>query len=316
MLDERKDSGLLEGLLSEWYDNAATSDLLVQLRDDQKVHCHKLLLCSWSEVWRAALTDQSTTTLELIAHDASTARKCLRYCYTGQIALTHVDLVRVHNFALCYHLQSLQSHCEAVMQEQLAVENCVLIYSYLFGHSIPNLATTLEAAKRMICTHFFVASQGRSFCDLSPEALCEILKEQEMEVVEDDILRAFCRWLDKNKTRVKLQMQEQALQLVRFSQLSPKVLVEFKSHELMKQSPAVMQHYHLGVEWRMIEHAGTDDRAELQKQLAQGTSLAFGPRSPSCRLKIDSQIVHATRRHTFFLHSFFFPNSRNLFHFN
>lgn len=281
----------LLNIVSGWFNNEAHSDL-VQLQDEQVVHCHKSLLSSRSDVW-AAVLEEGSAILELTSYDAETTKSCLEYCYTGDIALTEGNLMKVHHFALCYHLQGLQSLCETIMQEQLTTKNCVSTYSHL--GAIPSLPAARKAAKSMVCRNFATLAQDPSFYELSTQALCELLKSREIFASEDAILQACCRWIDNKQPAVNLQAKERVLQLIRFSQLSPKVLLEFKSHELMAQSQVVADHHQLGLEWQVTEQAGPDREALQEAMMKRKKHVAFRPR---LWLDIDSLILNAemTRR--------------------
>jgi len=284
-------------ITSGWFDDEASSDVKVQLQGQARVlHCHRLMLSSWSDVWAAALEDKSQDTLDLTTYDAHTTKMCLRYCYSGDIQLTDDNLMPVHRFALCYHLQSLQSFCENEMQEQLTATNCLPVYAYLAD--IPSLRSALGAARQSVCENFVAICKNKSFYELSTHALCELLKSDSLDATEDDILEACCRWIAKRQPAVSQQAQEKVLQLVRFSQLSPKVLLGFKSHEMMKQSVEVKAHYQLSLEWRLTQQAGIEERG-LRQLLEQGHSkAAFDARATRSKLEIDSKIsdAHTLRR--------------------
>jgi len=69
-------SPVLLGINSKWFNNQASSDIEVHLENDKVLHCHRLVLCSWSEVWATALEDKKETSLDLTAHDPAIVEMC------------------------------------------------------------------------------------------------------------------------------------------------------------------------------------------------------------------------------------------------
>jgi len=90
-------SHVLLGITSKWFNDQASSDFEVRLKNDKVLHCHRLVLRSWSEVWAAALEDKKETSLDLTAHDPAIVEMCVCGIATQlRLMLTQMTLSHMH----------------------------------------------------------------------------------------------------------------------------------------------------------------------------------------------------------------------------
>jgi len=152
-------SSVLLGITSKWFNDPVSSDLEVRLKNDKVLHCHRLVLRSWSEVWAAALEDKKETSLDLTVHDPAIVEMCVRYCYTAtiDIDITDDDLtLRVHLFAHQYNLKELATACEQRLTQLVTSEDDVLDACCRWLAGSPNTAAVnddpqvLQRAERVL----------------------------------------------------------------------------------------------------------------------------------------------------------------------
>jgi len=285
------------GIASKWFNNPATSDIEVRLKNDKVLHCHRLVLCSWSEVWAAALEDKKETSLDLTAHDQAIVEMCMRYCYTAAIDVTEDnDLTRVHLFAHQYDLKELATACEQSLTlsvtQDLTASNCTGLYCYLLEHEFPNLPNAVQSIKAFMCKEFVAASKSNGFLCLPEKLLCQLLKEDGLVATEDDVLDACCRWLAGSPTGNDPQVRERVMQCVRFPMLSAKKLLEFKPHPMVKQSENLIRRHHFALEWVMIQQVPESEQEPLRIRLREENKTEIlTPRIPPIPpLRVASQI--------------------------
>lgn len=284
-------------MTGNWFNNQATSDLEVRLKNDKAMHCHRLVLSSWSDVWAAALQDEKESSMNLLSHDAPTVEMCLKYCYTSSIDLTEANLTKVHLFAHQYNLKALEVDCEQMLArfiKQPTAANCMGLYCYFLEHEFPNLPNAVQSIRKFACQEFVDASKSNEFLRLPVKALCQLLKDSRLNAPEDDVLDACCRWLASSPVGNDPQVRERVMQLVRLPMLSPKKLLEFKVHPMMAQSASLPSRYLFALEYMMTQHVPESDQQPLRIKLTEENKLEIlTPRTYIPSLTIQSQILDA-----------------------
>lgn len=276
----------LLGLVSGWFNDQETSDIKVDLQNDQVVYCHRIFLRSSSPVWAAALQDEKVCSIDFRELDAAIVKICLQFCYTFEIELTDDNLTRVHFFAFQYDLKELQARCEEVMTEKITETNCLSLYAYFLKHEFPSMPKARETVKAFVRNEFAAAALSEDFMHIREEVLCEFLADDMLNAKEDDVLDACCRWLgDSPDPRVR----ERVLKFVRFPQLSGKKLIEFRSHPLFK--PDLEARYNFAMQWTVGRLTVGEDRANISTQLATESKQVGEDLTPRATLLSRSQIL-------------------------
>jgi len=298
-------------ITSKWFNDPTSSDLEVRLKNDKVLHCHRLVLCSWSEVWAAALKDKKETSLDLTAHDPAIVEMCVRYCYSATIDvdITDDNLTQVRLFAHQYNLRALSTACEHRLTQLattgLTISNCSGLCCYLLEHEFPNLSNVayLESIKAFMCEEFVEVSKSGGFLRLPEKVLCQLLKEDRLVATEDDVLDACCRWLagspgSPNDDAQVLQRADRVLQLVRFPMLSAMKLLEFKSHPTVSQSENFSLRYQFALEWATIQLVPEPVQEPLRIKLREENKTEILTPRIHPLLSIRSQILDAEMQKT------------------
>jgi hypothetical protein len=220
------------------------------------------------------------------------------YFYSGSCQLTD-ELVTydVHQLALTYDVEPLQTLCEDWLTTNLTPKRCLYLFQNAmhkfdafdtkFSQSGPleSMWGTAEKARQIIQARFaeIMSSDSEAWCSLEAEAVSAILDFDKLQAPEETILDAALMWLehdDKRRSRA-----EAVLQAVRLPCLAAPRLLVLCQHPLLAAVPSFMRRYLTAIQWQLwVQTADKGEApdtavAQLRHLLAQGPGKHFVSRT-------------------------------------
>ena len=192
---KKRKEACLQGF-RDLYESKQLFDVTLSV-DAREFGCHRALLASSSDYFRAmftnncAETDSRTVTINEVK--AVAMEQVLNYLYTGESKLESDSVQHILSAANLFQLDDLRHGCACFMATNLGVDNCINIYLFAQAHECKYLEMK---AWDLIAGKFEVVTQKEEFLDLSFGKLMEIIRCDELECDEEQVFEAALRWLN------------------------------------------------------------------------------------------------------------------------
>ncbi|GLV38534.1 Transport and Golgi organization 10 [Carabus blaptoides fortunei] len=292
---------------------------------------HRLMLCLSSDVFQVMLMKpewsewhESRIILQEPEQCASVFPLFLEYFYSGQITLTHLNVMPILALADKYNVKNLTNICVSYMCSNVA-------YAAVHNKLISWLQYTLACGHNDVsrnCQNFVkwnleTISQTEDFGHFDAEVFISLLQQNDL-VIENEMALYQCavKWLNYQNNNLKQEghsetsieehmktLTEQVMTNIRFPMMSPRKLAELLLSPLInKYKEFFVERMAIG----MIFHSGQEDRIQNLYQNENG-KLLFTPRLYTAEhfsslLQIDNFLSTPS----YGTHTFMFSSHMNL----
>ncbi len=192
--DDHRDTVCLRGF-RDLFESEELFDITLCV-DDKEFQCHKALLASSSDYFRAMFTtnlaERDQTRVMINGVDASSMELVVKYLYTGQAQLNADTVQNLLSAANLFQLRRLRDGCAVYMTKKLDVENCLGIYFFAQAHECQDLK---DDARDVIMESFDEVAENAEFLELSVENLLEVLKFDELQTAEENVYESVMKWI-------------------------------------------------------------------------------------------------------------------------
>ena len=194
--DADRSVSLLKGF-SLLYEQELFVDVIIVV-GDKEFPCHRNVLAASSPFFMAMFThdleERRNKRVHIKEMDARTMQQVLQYIYTGEVVLTEESVQLVLSAANLFQMIALRSGCADYMMKHVTVTNCVGVYFFAKAHHCESLA---EKANEIIHKNFSALCQEQEFLMLPCEQLTEILKDDHLNVTQEETVYEAClAWIN------------------------------------------------------------------------------------------------------------------------
>lgn len=152
--------------------------------------------------------------------DGDVLEQLVKYCYTGEITINSAIVDELTKAATMLQFTAVQRNCAAYYSTRLCPSNSLEIRETADRH---NMVQLRETAHAFILKQFMDVSKCSEFYELSAEPLAVLLKEDALNVVqEEDVFGAVMRWA-KHDIENRKHLLETLLNCVRFNHIKESV---------------------------------------------------------------------------------------------
>lgn len=203
--------------------NAATfSDFLIKVKG-QELPCHKLVLSANSEYFSTLFSEPDMKEVqqgfvELDTLDFTALKKCLMYCYSGEIDLCLDGVKDLVQAAEHLQMLPLKSHLSTFIVDNQTSQNCIAWYFYAETYALPEVQ---EKARQVMITEFCDVVRTPEFLDLTHTQMIDYIREADAD--PDVSLEAAVRWITHDKEDRQIVLEE-VLKIVELKKCSPGLL--------------------------------------------------------------------------------------------
>lgn len=248
-------SRLLERLRN-LYDNREMCDVTLKV-GTKEFHAHRLILCASSDVFQAMLMHpewrewhESVVQLQEQPQCIDFFHLFLEYFYTGQILITHTNVMPILSLADKYMVKKLASMCIEYMCRHVphaASHNQLfawLQYTNAVGHEM-----VAESCQNHIKWNFEAVANTPDYSNFDMDMLVMILQQDDIVVHNEMVLyNCIVRWLELQNIKLQQmalsaeEVQEEyerivlmVMKYIRFPMMTPRELAGLLLSPLVKQ---------------------------------------------------------------------------------
>lgn len=201
---------------------------------------HRCVLSASSSYFHALFSDdfleKQSGVVELEEIGATAMEKVLEFIYTGEV---EIDLVNAQNLVMAadyLNIPALKLNASAVLETSIKVSNCLYLQQFSTKYDCVRLK---ESCVFFINQNFSQVAKSEGFGDLSFESLIDLLRHDELNVVnEDEVLYSAISWV-KHDLHAREKFLPDVLKQVRFAHIPKSQLVDIVNSETLLQRSAV-----------------------------------------------------------------------------
>ncbi|XP_069822841.1 kelch repeat and BTB domain-containing protein 12 [Dendropsophus ebraccatus] len=207
----------------------ASSELIdiVLVAEGQKFPCHRVVLASYSQYFRAMFTCGlvECNQMEVTLHDitAGSVSIILEYMYTSQLYINNLTVQGVATAAYFMQMDDVFKMCQTYMMDHMDASNCIGIFYFAKQINADDLE---ETSKKYLYQHFSEVGLHEEILEVEFQQLMAMIMSDDLNVSrEESILDLVLRWVNYDKNQ-RSQYLIDLLKQVRLLLVSPSFLRE------------------------------------------------------------------------------------------
>ncbi|XP_071984049.1 kelch repeat and BTB domain-containing protein 12 [Engystomops pustulosus] len=200
---------------------------IVLVAEGQKFPCHRVVLASFSQYFRAMFTcglvecNQTEVTLHDI--NAGSVSIILEYMYTSQLYINNLTVQGVATAAYFMQMDEVFKMCQTYMMDHMDASNCIGIFYFAKQICADDLE---ERSKKYLYQHFTEVGLHEEILEVHCQQLMDMIVSDDLNVSrEESILDLVLRWVNHEKN-LRSQHLIDLLKQVRLLLVSPSFLRE------------------------------------------------------------------------------------------
>jgi len=204
------------------------SDVVVAI-GNEKIPSHKVVLGTWSSVFRKKLEElqpQEELKIDIKAENKELFKMVLLYMYTGTLSFVTDDAMPLLSLATQFGILPLKEQCGEALGETIRDDNVFFLLDVCEKFDCQSLR---KICAKHLAEHFGRILEDTKILSLPPETVAEILRNDDIVVETEE---ALFKWLlsyvsqfDAAKEKKKKAL-ETLLPTIRFPLMNPQFLVE------------------------------------------------------------------------------------------
>nr|XP_005991271.2 PREDICTED: kelch-like protein 6 [Latimeria chalumnae] len=232
--------------------------------DGREFSCHRVVLAAASNYFRAMfcndLKEKNEEKIVIKGIDAESMQILLDYTYTSKVLITQQNVQRILEAASLFQFLRMVDACANFLTEALHPDNCVGILRLADTHCLHMLK---DQVQNFIIQNFMQVLSHEEFLELPVDILCHILKNDELNVTEEEqVFETVMHWVRYQEAE-RLPLLPQLMENVRLPLLDPWYFVEtVEADELIRRSTEI---FPLLQEARMYHLSGNEIITERTK---------------------------------------------------
>ena len=201
---------------------------------------HRCVLSASSSYFQALFSDdfleKKSGVVELEEIGATALEKVLEFIYTGEV---EIDLVNAQDLVMAadyLNIPALKLNASAVLETSIDVSNCLTLQHFSTKYGCVRLR---ESCAFFIYQNFSQVAKSEGFRDLSFESLIDLLRRDELNVVnENEVFYSAISWV-KHDLCAREKLLPDVLKHVRFAHIPKRHLVDIVNKETLLQRNTV-----------------------------------------------------------------------------
>ena len=161
--------------------------------------------------------ENSLTQVELPEAKANGFETILNYLYTSQFSCTRETVLDAFHNARMMKMVDVMNSCIVFLCQNMTVNQCIPAYHLALSH---NYFSLVVASKNFLLQHLPEVMNNKTFSELSPFLLCQILSDDNLRIPDEKLaMRAVIKWIMNDITNRKT-FADRMLSSIRFSYIS------------------------------------------------------------------------------------------------
>jgi len=239
----------LKNSFATLYNSSLFSDVTLVLGKD-RIPAHKVVLCSWSETFRAMLENPTwkeskldDLKIDVEENDYDVFKAMLQFMYTGSLAISEDFIVSLLIMSNYYAVETLKESCGRTLGENLSEENVFYLLEICEKYDSASLRKECAA---YLADNFAELLKSAKIMELSPETWAEMLSSDLIQVSsEEDIFDSVIKYCDQFPKEKRDYSLQKILPAVRFPLMSSSFLVDrVESNKSLQHLPVVRKLLH------------------------------------------------------------------------
>ncbi|KAL6044910.1 Kelch-like protein 18 [Balamuthia mandrillaris] len=280
--------------------NDFLSDLTLVV-GSEKIKCHRMVLCLWSETFRSMLGGvwQESTLEELPVsvdpEDYETFKHMIAYMYTGEMDFVNgTNILSVVALSSYYDIDSLKEACGSILAEIVGPRNIVLFLEVVDQFKVDTLKA---ACAEYLATQFGELLDDDRLLEMSLPMWAEIMQTDEIQIrseqqLYEGVIRYANQWL-KEDPQLRDGVLSTLLPLVRFPVMPPQYLNQMvEADETLQHLPVVQELLHEAYRYFVYDKSLDEDHPRIKRR--SGFSFDTDKCGPGINISDDKYTVTHT----------------------
>lgn len=218
---------LRQGCKTLWETKLYTDIILVV--GEQKIPAHRIVICSWSETFKAMLEndvwrESHQQELPVSPEDPDLFKLLLQFMYTGQVEINSDQVIPLLAMSNYYGVYALKDYCGDLISKTIDIDNVFSLIEIAKQYSCGQLETECAA---FLAENFGEMLKQDKLMQLDVDTWAKMLKSDDIQVTsEEDVFDAVVRYADQYDKTKRIETLEKVLPCVRFPLLSSEFLVD------------------------------------------------------------------------------------------
>ncbi|KAH3863990.1 hypothetical protein DPMN_027000 [Dreissena polymorpha] len=190
--------------LRELYEKQRHCDVIIAVQGE-RFPCHRAVLSAASGFFDAMFTsgmkESNSDVISISDVNSSTFQDILSFIYRGETIVNTKNVESLLNSANMFEISALRARCEAILLDELSVENCLGFW--VTGRAL-QCARLQAAAWDLITSHFDEVRHSEEFMQLGKDDLITIIRDNNLNVSnEEHVCKLAISWIKQDETARK-----------------------------------------------------------------------------------------------------------------
>ena len=217
--------------------------------------------------------------VELPEAKANGFETILNYLYTSQFTCTRETVIDAFHNARMMKMVDIMNNCIVFLCQNMTVGQCIPTYQMALSH---NYFSLMDSCKNFLLQHLPEVMNNKTFSDLSPFLLCQILSDDNLRISDEKLaMRAVIKWI-LNDITFRKTFADRMLSSIRFKYISDSAfsveLDKCKDVEYLKERFEAYRAFKNGDASELNTPSVSIKSRDPKGNFAQLVSLQFLPR--------------------------------------